>query len=442
MTTPDPLAPSSPDRDALDVAAREDLRDLFVLKELLPGGAASLVYVARDLEYSQTVAVKVMPRTPGDGPAAEEAFHRAAATAAVLDHPFIVPLYSAGATDRLFWYSMRYVEGRSLATELSADGPIDLPTCRRLVAQLASALDAAHGLGVVHAGLTPANVLVDTAGDVHITDFWVPWVLRQLRAPSGETPGPEADLRAVASLVPVCLGKTEAELPPHVAQAVARAASPVPAERFASVQEFAAALDPPPSGPPTGSQLSLLAPEAIGGHATDGARWRWLPSAVLTLVVLGAVAAPWLMSSGAPGDREDLRGDSAVRSLPPESPAPAAEVPRRDTVTVAAPPPPHPTPQRVAPSPPARSMRWAADPRPTSLPALPGRLFVNATPWGQVYVDGELVGNTPQVGVPVAPGPHRLRVARDGFEPFEVALRVTPGQELRFTDIVLREAAP
>lgn len=87
-------------------------------------------------------------------------------------------------------------------------------------------------------------------------------------------------------------------------------------------------------------------------------------------------------------------------------------------------------------------MRRAADPRPTSLPALPGRLFVNATPWGQVYVDGELVGNTPQVGVPIAPGPHRLRVARDGFEPFEVALRVTPGQELRFTDIVLREAAP
>ena len=442
MTGAAPLTPSSPERDALDVAAREDLRDLFALKELLPGSAASLVYVARDLEYSQMVAVKVMPRTPGDGPAAEEAFHRAAATAAVLDHPFIVPLYSAGATDRFFWYSMRYVEGHSLADELSANGPIDLLVCRRMAVQLASALDAAHGLGVVHAGLTPANVLVDTTGDVHITDFWVPWVLRQLRAPSGETPGPETDQRAVAALVPLCLGKSEADLPPHVARAVARAAGPVPAEQFASVQQFAAALDPASPRSPTGSQLPLLAPERIGSAATDGAGWRWLPGVVLTLVALGAVAAPWLMSSGARGGREQRRADSAIRSLPPESLAPAATAPAMDTVTVAAPPLPAPKPQRVPALSRARSLPRAAYPAPASAPALPGRLFVNATPWGQVYVDGELLGNTPQVGVPVAPGPHRLRVARDGFEPFEVALRVTPGQELRFTDIVLREAAP
>lgn len=438
-----PLTPSSPERDALDAAARADLCELFALKQLLPGSAPSLIYVARDLEYSQTVAVKVIPRAPGDGPAAEEAFHRAAATAAVLDHPFIVPLYSAGATDRLFWYSMRYVEGRSVADELRANGPIDLLACRRLVERLASALDAAHGLGVVHAGLTPANVLVDAAGDVHITDFWVPWVLRQLRAPSGEAPGPEADLRAVASLVPLCLG-SEAELPPHVARAVARAASPAPAERFASVQEFAAALDPPPALSPTGAHVPFLAPKKIGSVATDGARWRWLPSAVLTLVVLGAVAAPWLMSSGAPGDRDERRGDSAVASVPRESLAAAATVPAMDTMAVAAPSPATPTPRPVpAPAPaPARSRPRAADPGPTALPALPGRLFVNATPWGQVYVDGELIGNTPQVGVPVTPGPHRLRVTRDGFEPFEMALRVAPGQELRLTDIVLREVAP
>src|SRR5256885_3635984 len=48
-------------------------------------------------------------------------------------------------------------------------------------------LDAAHRLGVVHAGLTPANVLIDAAGDAHVTDFWVPWVLEQLRALAGDS---------------------------------------------------------------------------------------------------------------------------------------------------------------------------------------------------------------------------------------------------------------
>jgi hypothetical protein len=69
-------------------------------------------------------------------------------------------------------------------------------------------------------------------------------------------------------------------------------------------------------------------------------------------------------------------------------------------------------------------------------------LFINATPWGQVYVDGELLGNTPRVDVPISPGAHRLRVVRDGFEPYELAIRVQPGQDLRITDIVLQESKP
>src|SRR5439155_14960528 len=68
----------------------------------------------------------------------------------------------------------------------------------------------------------------------------------------------------------------------------------------------------------------------------------------------------------------------------------------------------------------------------------PGRLFVNATPWGLVYLDGVLIGNTPKTDISVTPGTHSLRVARDGFEPFERTLRVGPGEDVRLTDIVLR----
>ena len=86
-----------------------------------------------------------------------------------------------------------------------------------------------------------------------------------------------------------------------------------------------------------------------------------------------------------------------------------------------------------------RRLPGAADRTP---PAAPGRLFVNATPWGQVYLDGELLGNTPRVNVPVSPGPHQLRVVREGFQPYELAIKLAPGQELRITDIVLQELKP
>src|SRR5881296_1766484 len=173
-------------RDPLD-AARDDLRGLFELETVHRRGPASLVWLARDVEFDQPVALKLMPRAPGAGAEAEEAFHRAAAQVAALDHPGIVPLYSAGATDRFFWCSMEYVEGRSLAESLRSNGPMELSVCLRLVDQVAAALDAAHGLGIVHADLTPANVLIDEAGDARVTDFWVPWVLEQLGALAGDS---------------------------------------------------------------------------------------------------------------------------------------------------------------------------------------------------------------------------------------------------------------
>src|SRR2546427_8007776 len=140
-------------RDPVDVAARDDLRGLFELETVHRRGPASLVCLAHDLEFNQPVALKVIPRAPGAGVDAEEAFQRAAALVAALDHPHVVPLYSAGATDRFFWCSMEYVEGRSLAEGLRVSGPMELSTSLRLVGQVAGALDAAHRLGILHAGL-------------------------------------------------------------------------------------------------------------------------------------------------------------------------------------------------------------------------------------------------------------------------------------------------
>jgi hypothetical protein len=69
-------------------------------------------------------------------------------------------------------------------------------------------------------------------------------------------------------------------------------------------------------------------------------------------------------------------------------------------------------------------------------------LFVNASPWGAVYVDGRPVGNTPRPSLAVPAGVHVLRVVRDGYTPFEREIRLTPGQVLRITDIVLEPIRP
>ena len=451
-------------RDPVEAAARDDLRGLFELETVHRRGSASLVYLARDLEFDQPVALKVMWRAPGAGAEVEKAFHRAAALVAALDHPHLVPWYSAGATDRFFWCSMEYVDGRSLAEALRSSQPMAPSTCLRLVRQVAAALDAAHRLGVVHAGLTPANVLIDAAGDAHVTDFWIPWVLEQLGALPGDggkarrdtyrapeqvaegRAGPEADQYALAAVMRACLSsklprEEGSGMPPRVARALERALSPAPADRFASVAEFVEALE---AGAPSEHRAPLVALQDDVEELDDdepslpAPRRRWVPLGVLGLVVVGgAVATAWVLSSGATMNGAanalvvlPVARDSVVRAVSPVPPpllSPPVRAERRDSVVR---PPVRP---RVS-APAARA--------PSRPPVAAGRLFVNATPWGQVYVDGVLIGNTPRAGVAVAPGAHQLRVARDGFQSFELAIRIAPGQELRLTDIALQELKP
>jgi hypothetical protein len=101
---------------------------------------------------------------------------------------------------------------------------------------------------------------------------------------------------------------------------------------------------------------------------------------------------------------------------------------------------PQPRAERAAP--PAVAPARAAEAAAPAAGAEPGRLFVNATPWGQLFVDGQSVGNTPKGNLSLAPGPHTIRVVREGFEPFERAIQVAPGQVVRITGIVLVERQP
>jgi hypothetical protein len=69
-------------------------------------------------------------------------------------------------------------------------------------------------------------------------------------------------------------------------------------------------------------------------------------------------------------------------------------------------------------------------------------LYINSTPWGEVFVDDVLVGTTPLAGLTVRPGEHHIRVVRGGFQPYEQTVSLAPGQQLRLTRITLRETTP
>jgi hypothetical protein len=86
------------------------------------------------------------------------------------------------------------------------------------------------------------------------------------------------------------------------------------------------------------------------------------------------------------------------------------------------------------------SVRHAETARPAPRPRqLSGYLSVNSRPWAELSVDGQVVGNTPQVRVRVIPGRHHLLLARPGFQAHSTWVEVAPGATVRLTNITLAE---
>jgi WD40 repeat protein/tRNA A-37 threonylcarbamoyl transferase component Bud32 len=132
----------------------------YRVESLLGQGGMSVVYLAEDLRLKRKVALKLMTAGLADDEAFRERFLRESELAASIDHPSIVPIYEAGASGELLFIAMRYVEGRDLKQRLGR-GPLDPGEAIAILAQVASALDAAHARGLVHRDVKPSNVLLD-----------------------------------------------------------------------------------------------------------------------------------------------------------------------------------------------------------------------------------------------------------------------------------------
>jgi len=437
---------------------RRDLAKHYQISDLLGRGGMSLVFLAQEVELNRQVAIKVLPLQLLDRADAAERFEREGKISASLDHPHIVPIFRVGATSTFLWYTMKRIRGRSLEQIISEHGGLPLADVRSIVQQVGDALQYAHRQGVVHRDVKPANVMIEESGWAYVCDFGVARAfgsvsLTQTGASLGtprymapeQVEGKPVDGRcdqysfailvweALTGALPFTgesvgelirkhllepapqLSDIRPDVPRDVSDAVVRAMSKNPAERFPDVAAFVRALgaDAAPrvsaafaKPGSAGTRREALANAPTIRLAQPWPRRRAIAwSVVAAVVVVGVSIWAALRPSGAANGATHQTVDSipqVATRVPPVVPAPA------DTA------------------------------RPHQPTAAHARLSLSTKPTGMLYVDGKAIGSTPVIGLEMQPGRHRVQVRRDGFVPFDTVLTAAPGQEIKWTRKTLR----
>jgi len=301
------VGPQVSDRGELEALRSATLGTYDILGELGRGGMAT-VYLAHDVGLDRKVAIKVMlpVLSMGDG---IERFKREAKTAASLSHPNIIPVYAVQHTERLLYFVMKFVEGRSLDSIISELGPLPVPMIQAILGQVASAFGYAHRRGVVHRDIKPGNILIDNEGWVVVTDFGIAKVAQapQLTStglsvgtptymspeqvmghpvtgasdqyslgvvayemltgkPPFEGTGTMSMMYAHVHYPPPPLEELRPDCPQGLRAAVTRMLAKDPADRWASIEDVIAVIGSPSLTPddPTRSQLIAIAKTGKG----------------------------------------------------------------------------------------------------------------------------------------------------------------------------------
>ena len=287
-------------------------------------GGMGEVYRADDLKLGQPVALKFLPADVDRDPARLTQLHTEVRMARQVSHPNVCRVYDIDEIDGHTFLSMEYVDGEDLASLLRRIGHFPQERGLELARQICAGLSAAHERGVVHRDFKPANVMLDSAGRVRITDFGLAGLAGEaLRAGTPAYMAPEqlaggeitvrSDIYALGLVLYELFtgkraieGSTLAELinrrahgeivppsaitrdvSPEVDRAIMRCLAPDPALRPASALSVSAAL---PGGDPLAAALAAgetPSPEMVAAAGREGALTRTPGLALLAFVVIG-----------------------------------------------------------------------------------------------------------------------------------------------------------
>ena len=255
-------------------------------RELGEGGMAT-VYLADDLKHERKVALKVLKPELAAVVGAER-FLAEIKTTANLQHPHILPLHDSGEADGFLYYVMPYIEGETLRDRLERERQLPVDEAVRIASDVAEALHSAHKHGVIHRDIKPANILlsegrplvadfgialaVSAAGGGRLTEtglsLGTPYYMSPEQASADREPAAQSDVyslgcvlfemlvgeppftggsaQAVLAKILMGVAPTPAEgrptIPLNVDAVVRRSLERLPADRFATAQEFAKAL--------------------------------------------------------------------------------------------------------------------------------------------------------------------------------------------------------
>ena len=188
-----------PEDEAPSLAPGTVLDDFEILEEVGRGGMG-VVYKALERSLRRVVALKVLnPQISGNASLAKR-FRREAILAANLTHPNIVPVYTVDKADPPRYFTMEFVQGRSLREKVQSEGFLHPSQAVRIALQACEALDYAHQHGILHRDIKPANILLQNHTErVRITDFGIAQDVTGRLAEKTETTGLSAGTPAFMS---------------------------------------------------------------------------------------------------------------------------------------------------------------------------------------------------------------------------------------------------
>ncbi len=312
------------------------LADRYAIERELGAGGMATVFLAHDVRHDRKVALKVL-RPELSAILGGERFLAEIKTTANLQHPHILSLFDSGEADGLVYYVMPYVEGESLRDRLTREKQLPVEEAVRIAREVADALSYAHQHGIVHRDIKPENILLH-GGHAQVADFGIalaasrseggarmtetgmslgtPHYMAPEQAMGEREITPKADIYALGCVLyemltaePPFVGATaqaiiarvmteeprsltlqRRTIPPHAEAAVQCALQKLPADRFGTAAEFAAALVDervlPPGrgapgvrrsvGPSVRRSVAMAAPWALAAVATAAAVMGWI----------------------------------------------------------------------------------------------------------------------------------------------------------------------